>query len=98
MIGAALPLPTHGRGAHNGAGCLDTNVRGLEEFAQAVVPGSLLVNATLGGERNALLMVTVQAALGPGGAKATFPAARLYLLDEGDKIKVERVVFFAVPD
>ena len=73
-------------------------MHGLKEFAQAVVPGSLTVNATLGDERNALLMVTVQAALGPGGEKVTLPAARLYLLDEEDKIRVEQVIFFAAPD
>jgi SnoaL-like domain len=77
---------------------IDDYMRGLKEFAQAVVPGSLGVNASLGDERNALLIVTVQAALGPGGAKVTLPAARLYLLDEDDKIKAEQVVFFAVPD
>jgi hypothetical protein len=74
---------------------IDGYMRGLKEFAQAVVPGSLEVNASLGDEHNALLMVTVQAAFGPGGAKVTLPAARLYLLDENDKIKAEQVVFFA---
>src|SRR5919204_4545164 len=49
-------------------------MRGLKDFAQAVVPGSLEVNASIGDERNALLMVTVEAALGPGGAKVTLPA------------------------
>jgi SnoaL-like domain len=62
-------------------------MRGLKEFAQTVVPGSLTVNASLGDERNGLLMVTVQAALGPGGEKVTLPAARLYVLDEQDKIR-----------
>jgi SnoaL-like domain len=70
-------------------------MRGLKEFAQAVVPGSLTVNASLGDERNALLMVTVQAALGLGGEKVALPAARLYLLDEEEKIEAEQVVFFA---
>jgi hypothetical protein len=74
---------------------IDDYMHGLKEFAQAVVPGSLQVDATLGDERNALLMVTVQAALGPGGAKVTLPAARLYLLDEDDKIEAEQVIFFA---
>jgi hypothetical protein len=77
---------------------IDDYMRGLREFAQAVVPGSLRVNASLGDERNALVMVTVEAALGPDGAKVTLPAARLYLLDEDRKIKAEQVVFFAVPD
>jgi hypothetical protein len=41
-----------------------------------------------------LLMLTVQAGFGPGGAPVPLPAARLYLLDEEGKIKVEQVVFF----
>jgi hypothetical protein len=28
----------------------------------------------------------------------TLPAARLYLLDENDKIKVEQVIFYVVPN
>lgn len=77
---------------------IDDYMHGLREFADAVVPGSLVVNASLGDERNALLMVTVEAALGPGGAKVMLPAARLYLLDDKDKISFERVVFFAAPE
>jgi hypothetical protein len=44
------------------------------------VPGSARMIASIGDERNALLMLTVEADLGAG--KATLPAARLYLLDE----------------
>ena|SRR5436190_370565 len=77
---------------------IDDYMVGLKEFGQAVVPGSLVVNASLGDDRNALLMVTVQAALGPGGAKVTLPGARLYLLDEDSKIKAEQVIFFAASD
>jgi hypothetical protein len=55
------------------------------------------VIATVGDERNALLMVTVKAAFGRGAPELTLPAARLYLLDEDDKIKAEQVIFFAVP-
>ena len=52
--------------------------------------------ASVGDERNALLMLTVEADF--GGGPLTLPAARLYLLDEDDKIKVEQVLFFAVPN
>jgi hypothetical protein len=75
---------------------VDNYMIGLTQFAQAVVPGSLRVIASVGDERNALLMLTVEADF--GGEKATLPGARLYLLDESDKIKVEQVVFYAVPD
>jgi SnoaL-like domain len=68
-------------------------MRGLIEFAAAVVPGSARVLASVGDERNALLLMTVEA--GFGGGKVTLPAARLYLLDEDDKIKIEQVVFYA---
>lgn len=63
--------------------------------AQAVVPGSARVIASVGNEQNALLMVTDEADFGAG--PVTLPAARLYLLDEDDKIKVEQIIFFAAP-
>src|SRR5262245_61479226 len=77
---------------------IDDYMEGLIKFAQAVIPGSARVSASVGDEQNALLMVTLTAALGPGGSKMTLPAARLYLLDEHNKIKAEQVVFFAVPE
>jgi hypothetical protein len=52
------------------------------------------VLASVGDERNALFLLTVETDFGAG--KVTLPAARLYLLDEDDKIKVEQVVFFAL--
>ena len=60
------------------------------------MPGSLRVLASTGDERNALLMLTVQADFGAG--KVTLPGARLYLLDENDKIKTEHVIFYAAQD
>jgi SnoaL-like domain len=75
---------------------VDDYMDGLIGFAQAVVPGSARVLASVGDERNALLMLTVEADF--GGGKVTVPAARLYLLDEDEKIKAEQVVFFATAD
>ena len=75
---------------------IDDYMRGLIAFAQGVVPGSQRVIASVGDERNALLMLTVQVT-GPDGAQMTLPGARLYLLDEDGKIKVEHVIFYAVP-
>ncbi len=66
---------------------------GLTQFAQGVVPGSLRILASTGDERNALLMLTVEADFGAG--PATLPGARLYLLDENNKIKTEHVIFYA---
>ena len=72
----------------------DAYMDGLKKFANGVEPGTARVIASIGDERNALLMLTVQAAIGPNGAKVTVPAARLYLLDEDKKVKVEQVIFF----
>ena len=72
---------------------IDDYMIGLTQFAQAVIPGSLRVIASVGDDRNALLMMTVEADL--GGGRATLPAARLYLLDDDSKIKAEQVVFYA---
>ena len=71
----------------------DDYMVGLTQFAQAVVPGSLRVIASVGDERNALLMLTVEADLPVG--RMTLPGARLYLLDEAGKIKAEQVIFYA---
>jgi hypothetical protein len=71
----------------------DDYMIGLTQFAQAVVPGSLRIVASVGDDRNALLMLTVEADFGAG--KATQPGARLYLLDENNKIKTEHVIFYA---
>jgi SnoaL-like domain len=74
----------------------DDYMVGLTQFAQAVVPGSLRILASVGDQRNALLLLTVQVDLGAG--KATLPGARLYLLDEHGKIKTEHVIFYAAQD
>jgi limonene-1,2-epoxide hydrolase len=66
---------------------------GLIQFAQGIVPGSLHILAATGDDRNALLMLTVQADF--GAAKLTLPGARLYLLDDDNKIKTEHVIFYA---
>jgi hypothetical protein len=76
---------------------IDNYMTGLRQFAQAVVPGSLEINASVGDERNALLLVTVQASFAPNTPPVPLPGARLYLLDEAGKIKVEQVVFL-IPD
>jgi len=75
---------------------VDNYMIGLTQFAQAVVPGSLRVIASVGDERTALLMLTVEADFGAG--KATLPGARLYLIDENNKIKTEQVIFYAAQD
>jgi len=75
---------------------IDDYMTGLVHFAEAVVPGSAQVIASIGDQRNALLLLTVEANLGAG--KVTLPAARLYQLDDNEKIKAEQVVFYAAAD
>jgi SnoaL-like domain len=72
----------------------DDYMSGLTQFAQAVVPGSLRILASAGDERNALLMLTYEVDFGAGKRKATLPSARLYLLDDNDKIKTEHVIYY----
>jgi SnoaL-like protein len=71
---------------------VDDYMIGLTQFAQAVVPGSARILESVGDERNALILVAVEADF--GDTKTTLPAARLYLLDENNKIKSEQVVFY----
>ena len=77
---------------------IDDYMDGLIKFAQTVEPGSAGVIASVGDERNSLILLTVRAAFGPDGEKVTLPAARLALFDENQKLKKEQVVFFAVPN
>ena len=76
---------------------VDDYTTGLVRFADTVVPGSLRVDGSVGDERNALLLVTVKT-VGPPMGSMTLPAARLYLLDEHNRIESEQVIFYAVPD
>ena len=72
---------------------IDEYMDGLMRFGQIVVPGSARITNSIGDKSNALLMVTVKAKLGPGGAEVPLTAARLYLLDDEGKIKTEQVIF-----
>jgi len=69
---------------------------GLIKFAQTVEPGSAGVIASVGDERNSLLLLTVPYSY--DGQKLTLQMARLALFDENQKIKKEQVVYFVVPD
>jgi hypothetical protein len=75
---------------------VDNYMEGLIHFAQTVVPGTAEVIAAVGDDRNALLMLTVQADF--GGGTMILPAARVYLLDDDSKIKSEQVIFFGSPE
>jgi hypothetical protein len=74
---------------------IDAYMTGLKMFAHGVEPGSAEVLAATGDAHNALILVTVRASFGPGAPKMTLPAARLYLIDDENKIKAEHVIFYA---
>jgi len=69
-------------------------MEGLIAYAQPVVPGSVRILASAGDERSALLTLTTTMAGGPFGAGASAPCARLYRLDDDNKIKTEHVIFY----
>jgi SnoaL-like domain len=77
---------------------IDDYMDGLIKFAQTVEPGSAHVIASIGDERNSLMLLTVKAALGPDAAKVTLPSARLTLFDESNKIKKQQVIFFPLSE
>lgn len=73
---------------------VDAYMPGLIEFAQAVIPGSVEILASIGDERVALVTLTVKVQFGPDAPEMILPGSRLYVLDEDGKIKIEHVVFF----
>ena len=72
----------------------DNYMEGLIAYAQPIVPGSVRILASTGDERSALLTLAMTMAGGPFGAGATAPCARLYRLDDSNKIKTEHVIFY----
>ena len=72
----------------------DNSMAGLIAYAQPIVPGSVRVLASTGDDRNALLLLSVAMAGGPFGEGTSAPCARLYVLDDDNKIKTEQVIFY----
>ena len=73
---------------------IDKYMDGLVKFASAVEPGSVRIIGSTGDDQNALLLVTMKTALGPGGMNVMLSGARLYLIDDQGKISAEQVIFF----
>jgi hypothetical protein len=69
-------------------------MEGLTAYAQPIVPGSVRILASTGDDHNALLTLTMTMAGGPFGTGATAPCARLYVVDDNNKIKTEQVIFY----
>ena len=73
---------------------VDDYMQGLVQFAQGVLPGTTIVSKSVGDETRALLQLTSRVKFGPDAPEMTLEGARLYLLDEEQKIKHEQVIFF----
>jgi len=86
------PVPARGVRLRNPAPPGQAELDDAAPAPPASLAGVQILAAT-GDDHNALLMLTVQA--GFGAAKVTLPGARLYLLDDNNKIKAEHVIFYA---
>ena len=73
----------------------DAYMVGLQEFASAVQPGSAKIISATGDKHNALVLLTVRAKFAPTAPEITLAAARMYLIDDNQKIKSEQVIFYA---
>lgn len=73
---------------------IEDYMQGLTQFGQAVLPGTTKIDSVIGDDKRALLRVTSRVKFGPDAPEMTNHQARLYLLDGGQKIKDEHVIFF----
>jgi hypothetical protein len=76
---------------------IDAYMDGLVQFGQIVLPGTTTVESSVGDDTRALLRVTSRVQFGPDTPQLTLHGARLYLIDESQKIKDEQVIFFVAP-
>jgi SnoaL-like domain len=76
---------------------IEEYMQGLIQFGQAVLPGTSRVNSAIGDGTRALLQVTSRVKFGPDAPEMTLHGARLYRLDENQKIAEEQVIFFVTP-
>ena len=75
---------------------IDAYMEGLVEFGQVVMPGTTRVDSSVGDDNRALLHVTSKVKFGPDAPETDHHQARLYRLDEDQKIVDEQVIFFAL--
>jgi hypothetical protein len=76
---------------------IDDYMDGLVQFGQAILPGATAVDSAVGDDTRALLRVTSRVKFGPEAPEMTLHGARLYRVDEDQKINDEQVVFFITP-
>jgi hypothetical protein len=72
----------------------DEYMDGLIQFGQAVLPGTTCVISASGDDARAMLQVSSRVRFSPDAPEMTLDGARLYRLDERQKIIEERVSFF----
>ena len=76
---------------------IEAYMEGLVQFGQVVVPGTTRVDSSVGDDNRALLHVTSKGKFGPDAAAMDHHQARLYRLDDNQRIAEEQVVFFLTP-
>ena len=76
---------------------IEAYMEGLVQFGQVVVPGTTRVDSSVGDDNRALLHVTSKVKFGPDAPAMDHHQARLYRLDDAQKIVEEQVIFFALP-
>ena len=76
---------------------IEDYMQGLVQFGQAVLPGTTQVASAVGDDTRALLRVTSRVKFGPEAPEMTLHGARLYRLDQNQKIAEEQVIFFVSP-
>lgn len=76
---------------------IDAYMEGLVQFGQVVLPGTTRVDSSVGDDKHALLHVTSKVKFGPDAPEMNHHQARLYRLNDDQKIVDEQVIFFALP-
>jgi hypothetical protein len=76
---------------------VEAYMEGLVQFGQAVLPGTSSVGSAVGDDSRALLQVTSRVKFGPDAPEMTLHGARVYRLDEDQRIAEEQVIFFVTP-
>ena len=76
---------------------IDAYMDGLVQFGQVIVPGTTRVDSSVGDDSRALLHVTSKVKFGPDAPEMDHHQARLYRLDDDQKIVEEQVIFFVTP-
>jgi hypothetical protein len=75
---------------------IDAYMEGLVQFGRMILPGTTTVTSAAGDDNRALLHVTSKVKFGPDAPQMDHHQARLYRLDDDQKIVEEQVIFFAL--